>query len=162
MTPTHPADTVNQRSSPQAGAAMAQTSLALLRELEASLESTQQAVLARDLAGLEQGTREQLRLRQELEILWAWDRTHPHADPTGGTRNLPDTSDLMVELRAVGMRVLHLGRVQAALLVRAQRSLRMIAHLLAGPESSYSPGPLQNPRSLSPATGLREESPCRV
>ena len=162
MTPTHPADTVNQRSSPQAGAAMAQTSLALLRELEASLESTQQAVLARDLAGLEQGTREQLRLRQELEILWAWDRTHPHADPAAGTCNLRDAPDLMVELRAIGMRVLLLGRVQAAVLLRAQRSLRMMAALLAGPESSYSPGPLQTPCSLSPATCLGKESPCRV
>jgi hypothetical protein len=61
------------------------------------------------------------------------------------------------------MRVQHAGRVQAGLLVRAQRSLRMIAHLLAGPESNYSPVPARMEISVqAPAPDRGEEHLCRA
>jgi hypothetical protein len=108
-----------------------------LLELEASLLSSQKALLARDLAGVEQGTLEQMCLRRALEILRPWD----------GART-SDSEQPSSELRATAMRILHLGRVQGALLDRAQRSLRMISNLLAGPEANYGP-PLCG-RDLSP------------
>jgi hypothetical protein len=52
-------------------AGIAQASLALLGQLEDSLTASQEALLARDLGGLERWTREQIRLRRALEILWA-------------------------------------------------------------------------------------------
>jgi hypothetical protein len=42
-----------------------------LGQLEDSLTASQEALLARDLGGLERWTREQIRLRRALEILWA-------------------------------------------------------------------------------------------
>jgi hypothetical protein len=124
------------------GTAFAEAGGALLGELESSLQSSQRALLARDLAGIEQHTGEQIRLRRALEILWS--------------KNLPQASDPMPfdsmlndpmpyaragasELRLAQMRVLHLGRVQAALLARAQRRARMLSHLFAGPGASYAP-----------------------
>jgi hypothetical protein len=124
------------------GTAFAEAGGALLGELESSLQSSQRALLARDLAGIEQHTGEQIRLRRALEILWS--------------QNLPQASDPMPfdsmlndpmpyaragasELRLAQMRVLHLGRVQAALLARAQRRARMLSHLFAGPGASYAP-----------------------
>jgi hypothetical protein len=108
-----------------------QASLELLGELEASLELTQKALLARDLDSLEQGTREQMRWRQALTVLWAESRDH--ADAQVDMHGEPS------ELRAVLRRVLHLGRVQSFLLARAQRSLATMANLLAGPHASYGP-----------------------
>jgi hypothetical protein len=134
--------------------------LALLRDLEASLEATQKAVLARDLDGLEQSTREQKQLQRALAILWAESGTPPQASLP--TRLESCAPHLAAELRAAGMRVLHLGRVQAGLLVRAQRSLRMIAHLLAGPESNYSPVPAQMEIPAQTPAPDRGERPCRV
>jgi len=101
-----------------------------LLELEASLLSSQEALLARDLAGVEQGTCEQVRLQRALEIL----RPCEAAQTSDSERTRASS-----ELRAAAIRILHLGRVQAALLDRAQRSLRMISNLLAGPEASYGP-----------------------
>jgi hypothetical protein len=105
---------------------IAQARRSLLAELEASLETSQRALLARDVAGLEQSSGEQMRLLRALQIFWqpglALD------DPVHDA-----------ELRAMQMRVLHLGRVQAALLARGQRWLRTIAHLVAGPATNYVP-----------------------
>jgi hypothetical protein len=135
--------------------------LALLRDLEASLEATQKAVLARDLSGLERSTGEQLRLQRALAILWAESGTHPKASLATWLQGC--APQLAAELRAAEMRVLYLGRVQAGLLVRAQRSLRMIAHLLAGPESNYSPVPAQMEISVqAPAPDRGEERPCQA
>jgi len=97
-----------------------------LIELEASLQASQQALLSHDVALIEQHTCEQIRLRRLLEILWS--RRDAAHDPA-----------FLVEMRAAQMRVLHLGRVQAALLVRAQRWQSMLSNLLAGPEVNYAP-----------------------
>lgn len=100
--------------------------LALIQALEAGLLSSQKAILARDLAAIEQGTIHQLRLRQELEMVWAW----------GGFQ---DDEARSPELLAAQRRVAHLGRIQIALLARSQRYLQAVARLHAGPYASYAP-----------------------
>ncbi len=115
---------------PDAG--MAQASLALLRQMEDSLNASREALLARDLARLEQGTQEQIRLRRALEILWAG----KHNEDADVPETLRDPV-LAENLRAAQLRVLQQGRVQAALLRRAQRWLRVLSNLQAGPEAGY-------------------------
>jgi hypothetical protein len=111
--------------------AIAPAASALLAELEQSLEASQRALLSRDLEGLERETREQTGLHRSLEILssrnGALDEPAPRIDPA-----------VAAGLRAAQWRVLYLGRVQAALLTRAQRSLRIVSHRLAGSEASYA------------------------
>ncbi len=106
-----------------------QAPLALLRELESSLEASRKALLNRDLAGLEQATREQARLHRALENL-------PLATSLG-------RRPLSAELQAARKRVLHLGLVQWALLERAGRWLRTLERLASGPGASYGPPPLR-------------------
>ena len=137
---------------------------ALLTELEASLQASQRALLAHDLASLEHRTGEQIRLRRALEIFGTPDGA-PLAE-----------SDLPHELRAAQKRVLHLGRVQLALLGRAQRWLRTLSHLMAGPGASYSaslglrePQCAASPEAARAATAdlrgslaAEERDPCRA
>jgi hypothetical protein len=140
--PPAPEQKVAEPTGGNGGAAFAEASVGLLRKLAGSLQSSQRALLSRDLAGIEQHTGEQIRLRRALEILWS--------------QNLPQASDPMPfdsmlndptpyaragasELRLAQMRVLHLGRIQAALLTRAQRRARMLSHLFAGPGANYTP-----------------------
>jgi hypothetical protein len=127
----------------------ARASLALLHDLETSLESSQRALLRGDAAGVETGTSEQRRLQRALEILWATNGSHLRGrDPENVGRAAeicwarPATesrSELAGQLRSAQMRVLHLGRVQAVLLRRAQRSLVVLGNLLAGTGACYSP-----------------------
>jgi hypothetical protein len=107
------------------------TVLAILTELQASLEASQQALLARDLAGMEQGTRDQRRLQQALAALW----TPRCICEFHGSRDTVQPADF----HATAARVHFLGRVQLALLGRALRSLNVLAHLVSGPAASYSP-----------------------
>lgn len=105
--------------------------LALLTQLQTSLEASQRALLFGDLQALEAATLEQKRLEQALRQ----------------ELTLPDDfvqrPESLTEIRLPGAviaalaRVLHLGRVQSALLRRAQRSLGMIGRLLVGPEAEY-------------------------
>jgi len=121
--PTHPvlvSDLVPAQEPGNPAPELAAAAISVLLELEAGLHSSQKALLARDMAGVEQGTREQIRLRRALEILAPWEAARTSS-----------------ELRTTAMRILHLGRVQAALLDRARRWSRMISNLLAGPEASY-------------------------
>lgn len=102
---------------------IAQTGKALLADLEASLDDSHQALLSRDFARLEQCTREQIASHRALEIL--------------GPQSPCDPASFAA-LRAAQVRVLEAARVQAALLGRAQRWLRTLANLVAGPEANYS------------------------
>jgi hypothetical protein len=45
------------------------------------------------------------------------------------------------ELRQSGSRVLAAGRLQAALLARAQRQLRVLVNMLTDPSANYGPMP---------------------
>jgi hypothetical protein len=133
-------------------AAMARAAVALLAELEASLVASQRSLLSRDLEGLERATSEQIGLHRSLQTL----RSHDSAQSNGAQNDGAQSNDaqkndaapgndappldpaLAAGLRAAQWRVLYLGRVQAALLTRAQRSLRMLSNLLAGPAASYA------------------------
>jgi hypothetical protein len=129
----------------------AQASRAVLAELEASLEASQRALLGRDVASLEQCTSEQIRLHRSLKILWSRRADLPgsHSSRSGPGLGVPgieipafdipkfDNATFDIELRDAQLRVLHLGRIQAALLGRAQRWLRTVSHLLAGVEQNY-------------------------
>jgi hypothetical protein len=106
----------------------------LLGELEASLQASQRALLSRDVARLEERTGEQIRLRRSLEIVWSR-AAAPGSDAAPAVAG---------ELGTAQRRVLHLGRVQVALLARAERWLSMVSHLLAGPTANYAP-PRGNP-----------------
>jgi hypothetical protein len=132
-----------------------QASLELLGELEASLEFTQKALLTRDLDGLEQGTREQMRWRQALAVLWA-ESGHP-ADAV----EMPGKFRVPAKLQAALSCVLHMGRVQSFLLARAQRSLATMTHLLAGPQASYGPPKLARAH-VSTARMERSTTTCQA
>jgi hypothetical protein len=130
--------------------------LGLLLELEASLKTSQRALLTRDLASIEQGTREQTRLVGSLSIvsapiaaqLAAHLAGDPHqiatalSNPAHRSRVRLDSrlsAQVSSQVNAASIRILYLGRVQAALLVRARQCLRMLAHLVAGPQAGYGP-----------------------
>ena len=100
--------------------------IALLRELESSLCASQQALLMRDLAGLERSQGEQIGLRKSLDLL-------PH------DAWQPRDQGLAAALGSSVLRVRQQARVQDALLNRAQRWLRILANLVAGTEANYVP-----------------------
>ncbi|HEY3971871.1 MAG TPA: hypothetical protein VGM18_02640 [Candidatus Sulfotelmatobacter sp.] len=104
---------------------------AILADLEASLKTSQLALLGRDASALAECTREQIRLQRSLDMLW----------PRNGKASCDVGFDfsLIPGLRAAVARVLHLGRVQAALLARAQCWLSTLSNLLAGPAANYAP-----------------------
>jgi len=166
MTPhitTEVARPPNRQVSPADAVRAAQASLALLHELEASLEATQKAVLARDLARLDEGTREQIRLEQAFREQWTQCRTLCQETPASSSLPIPLEPRCAAELRTAATHVLDHVRVQAALLIRAQRSLRMLASLAGRTELSYRPraADLQGcPPSFPTAPG--DESLCRV
>ena len=113
------------------GAAFAQAGGVLLGELESSLQASQHDLLSRNLAGIEQRTGEQIRLRRALKILWS-------RNPLQSSDPMPFDRAGAAKLLLTQLRVLHLGRVQAALLMRAQRRSRMLSHVLAGPGAGYA------------------------
>ena len=90
----------------------------LLSQLEQSLASSEHALLARDLAAIEEGTAEQARLLALLELR--------SSEPV-----------LSAQRILLAQRVLDRGRVQLVLLARAQRSSRIIANLVAGSQAGY-------------------------
>jgi hypothetical protein len=104
------------------------TCLALLGQMEASLHGSREALLARDLAGIEQGTREQRALAGEIEAVLR-------------KGIAPSMNGLEEELRRRQNRVLAAGRLQAALLARARRQLRVLVNMLAGSSVNYGPVP---------------------
>ena len=112
--------------------------LALMNALEASLHRSRKALLALDLAGVERGTIEQTGLIRECgEILWS----EVPIDLSAGTNKLEGQQKelLKKELGLCQQRILEAGRLQAALLARAQSKLRVLANMLAGPSVIYSP-----------------------
>jgi hypothetical protein len=100
--------------------------LALFVQLEASLHGSRKALLARDLAGIEQGSREQRVLAGKIEAVLR-------------KSIVPSGSGLEEELKQSGKRVLAAGRLQTALLARARRQLRILVNVLAGPSVNYGP-----------------------
>jgi hypothetical protein len=117
--------------------------LKLLRELEASLRGSRQALLALDLAGIEQGTREQVGLVRELQrfpeplMKMPGPGLRNETQGTGASERPAWSREMAAEVRHSEQAVLQAARVQAALLARAQRKLRILANMLAGPSLNY-------------------------
>jgi hypothetical protein len=135
--PTHVARRSRGQFFVSGRAEVVQASLALLSELETSLEVLQRALLSRDLAGIERATQAQIRCQRALAVLWAAGNDPSADDRATEFRDAKRPLSLPAELQAALVRVLHLGRVQSALLVRARRSLVMTANLLSSPQTSY-------------------------
>ena len=132
-----------QSAAPDAEAPPDTAQLGLLLDLEASLRASQQATLARDLEGLERLTADQARLRRALADM-------------AKTGSAGDAA-----VWAAQDRVLHQGRVQLFLLAFARRRLHMLAHVRAGCEAWYAPGP-RTWAASPPSPGSEEPHLCRV
>jgi hypothetical protein len=101
--------------------------LALLRELALSLAASQAALVALDLVGIEQGTREQIELSHQL----AKDIAVKDGVPESGLA-------MTLEMTQAENEVRQALRLHAALLARVQIKLRVLANMLAGPSVNYS------------------------
>lgn len=101
--------------------------LVLLRELTLSLSASRAALVALDLSGIEQGTREQTELSHRL----AEDMAEKGHVPE------PDT-EMKSEMTQAENEVRRALRLHAALLARVQIKLRVLANRLAGPSVNYS------------------------
>jgi hypothetical protein len=143
-----PLPSASPKPAPATSPDIAYSCLALLSELEASFEASQQALMKRDLARLNELTREQSALRRKFSVFSAQDRSSTKTS----LRDYP----LAPGLRSAAVRVLHLGRVQLALLDRAQRSMRAFSRLLVGPQASY--GPLANVEGIAVRRNLNLSS----
>ena len=105
------------------------TSLALLARLETSLQNSHKALMARDAVSLEELTREQASICQEIsqrrrDLRLGDDRESPDSVP------IQATSSPFANLRhPAAERVLHLGRVQCVLLNRMQQRSRILINL---------------------------------
>ncbi len=130
-----------------------------MRELESSLQVSRKALLALDLAGIEQGTREQVRLIGALEGVLQRSAAPPET-PERSTENPADNpvqnqaaqnqavqnrasgwpaggAELEEELRRRGGRIREAARLQLALLARSRCKMRILANMLAGPRANY-------------------------
>jgi hypothetical protein len=114
----------------------------LMAKLEASLQGSRKALLALDLPQIECETGDQIGLILEFGALLrrckacaAADRS---AEPRAPGLRTPFL-ELEEELERSQNRILDALRLQAALLTRTQRKLRVLANMLAGPTVSYGP-----------------------
>jgi hypothetical protein len=112
----------------------------LLKKLESSLGVSQKALLSLDVAAVEQGTTEQNHLFRQIEALYFANAAASAPDDRNKMQaSRPISSvDESVELRASQARILHLGRVHAALLSKAQRALNLVTHLRSLPDATYA------------------------
>jgi len=107
--------------------------LQLLAELASSLKTSRHALLCGDVGQLEQLTVEQALLCARILPLAEADDKRAHdagAQPDAGAASA---------LLAAQERILHLARVQQALLRRAGQRSRILANLLVGTDSEYAP-----------------------
>src|SRR5229473_6116524 len=115
----------------------------LMSELEASLHGGRKALLALDLPGIERGTNEQAGLIREFEALLKRDMLTPALEKQPGEEAkaglIAASPELEEKLRRSVCRILETARLQTALLARAQRKLRVLANMLAGPSVIYGP-----------------------
>jgi hypothetical protein len=141
-----------------AGNEIASASLAFLCELESSLQASQKALLTLDVAGIEQGTQEQIRLAGKLSSLLPEIRPDPAASAERlemGT--LPWALQWEAEMRATANRVLALTRLLALVLCQSQQLLTVLSNLIAGTAASYAPMLLQRAKKAQPFSGRQEQ-----
>ena len=123
---------------------LSESYVSLLGQLAASVEFSTQAVVCGELTRLEERTAAQQLLWQKISaLLPCFDH---HANPDGPAA---------AEVLAAQWRLLHRGRVQHALLQRAQQNLRAASNQLAGPHSGYAPIPGEEGVELRPV-GMEE------
>jgi len=144
--------------------------LAALLALEKSLAASRKALVALDLAAIQRETQEQFALLEELRAIQRRLERQPRSEirnqPESGkereTRGHDGSEAAMVrEVRRTASRILNATRLQAALLVRLQAKLRVLANALAGPASTYDPASVRQPAWRIESPGNRI-SPCQV
>lgn len=131
--------------------------IAQMTRIGNAYRALESALLGRNLESLEQANAELVRCQAELRnIGYENSRRTDSPDDAAGL-----SSEELEQLREAQMRILQLGRVQAALLARAQGSLAMLANILGGSEVIYGPpaGKRALPSTQVPCTGERR---CRV
>ena len=111
----------------------------LLEKLEESIVRGCGALLKLDLEGIENGTREQLQLLQQFAEVRPWLAEAVGASAKSSSEIAEQGTADARRLKVAALRVIHATRVQLALLARAQRKLRVVAHMLAGPGACYLP-----------------------
>ncbi len=135
-----------------------QLRLALMRELARSLEQVQIAVVRSDVAGIDRHTARQRDLCASLRHLETG-ATGLLQGKSNGERLPEDAASpealvrwkaLVQELAQVEMRVSQLNLVYAALLRRAQRTLRIFMRVLESSAGTYAP-PKCSPAPAPPA-----------
>lgn len=113
--------------------------LALMNKLDASLARSRGALLMRDLAGIERGTRELAGLAQELRPLraraGAGREKRANGQPSEGPAAGSETVRQLVRSEACVLQAL---RLHSALLQRAEHRHRVITNTLAGLSLDYS------------------------
>lgn len=118
----------------------------LMVELEASLLCSRKALLALDLVALERQTEEQADLIRKFERLrvegMVAQASQPQAEKDARSAAHLWSFGLEEEVRRKATRIAEAARLQAALLMRAQCKLRILANMLAGSSVIY--GPFQN------------------
>jgi hypothetical protein len=144
----------------------ASCSIELLAELEASLMSSQSALLSRNVSAIERETQEQWRLQGSLADLWARRLASMQKADSASSASPRLRPLLPPKLRAAQLRVWQLARVQLALLGRAQRWLQVVSHLMKGPSAGYGPpagiNSFLTSASWPPANKRRKGPSCRA
>ena len=107
--------------------------LLLLGELATSLDASQQVLLSGNVGRLEQLTAEQAGLW--ARILPLAEADHQRAQSAGVQAEGGGPGALL----SAEKRILHLARVQQALLRRAGQRSRILSNLIAGTDSEYEP-----------------------
>jgi hypothetical protein len=125
-----------------------QARLALLRELQASLLASRNALLALDLAAIGQGTREQIELSLKLGRNIGVAATsaarigrlmEPRPASLAPELEPELEPEFKADLKRAELEVMQALRLQSALLARARSKLRVLSNLLAGPSVNYGP-----------------------
>ncbi len=130
---------------------LAESRLALMRELLASLSASRKAVRAMDLTAIQQETMQQLKLRQEFaehlcgetkarEVRSIEVRNKEAREESARSTALDPkicAPELHEQLKQTEISVLHALQLQSALLTRAQRKVRVMANMLADPSRNY-------------------------
>ena len=122
-----------------------QLQLSLLDALAQSLNESQAALLAADLAGFEAHTRQQWQLCQALqrEKIGPAPVSRDAETRSGQSSHSVHSAqrlDLESQVRIMENRVRQLNRVHACLLRRAQKSLAVFRHILASQSATYVAG----------------------
>jgi len=139
---------------PQFGDLIEQRML-LVRQLAASLESSQFALASNDAEAIACGAAHQAELCRQWSALETQLRCHQtgqdcQEDSPEGARS----AELQAEWKVLSARIEHLARVHWSLLRHLERSLNVLRHLVESCAPTYTPDPkLLEPGQLELRTG---------